>query len=146
MHRVHRELLLPPGTQLVQPSRTLLDWGVHRAAGLDIAATDSAQVGATVVLGLRLGPAWAVAPCRVVELIDEPDRVGFSYATLPGHPEEGVERFAFARTDGAVRFEVDAVSRPNLWLSRLAPFVARRIQARITDRYLRAVAALDALA
>src|SRR6476659_9696745 len=94
--------------------RALVAWDLHRVSGLRVAADGAARSGTTVVLGQRLGPVWALAPCRVVQHTDAPDRSGFAYATLPGHPEEGVEEFAVAREDGATWFEVTAVSRPNV--------------------------------
>jgi uncharacterized protein (UPF0548 family) len=62
--------------------------------------------------------------------------------TLPGHPEHGAERFAFVRDAHGLRFEVQAVSRPAFWGSRLLPATARRAQARVTDRYLDAAVAI----
>lgn len=67
-------------------SDALMRWDVHRRAGLRVEAdSDRAAPGTTVVLrwfGLTI-------PCRVVYVIDEPDRRGFAYGTLPGHPESG---------------------------------------------------------
>ena len=40
-------------------------------------------MGSEVIV--HLGPVRA--PCRVVYVVDEPDRRGFAYGTLPGHPE-----------------------------------------------------------
>jgi uncharacterized protein (UPF0548 family) len=37
----------------------------------------------------HLGPIRV--PCRVVYVLDEPERRGFAYGTLPGHPESGEE-------------------------------------------------------
>ena len=73
-------------------------------------------------------------------MIDEPDRAGFAYGTLPGHPESGIEEFLLTRTaTGEVRLDIDAVSRPAAWYARLGAPVARLVQARLTRRYLRAV-------
>jgi uncharacterized protein (UPF0548 family) len=114
----------------------LFGWDIHRGAGLRVAATGPVSVGATVVLGQRLGPAWAVCPCRVIAATNTDDRAEFTYAALPGHPEIGAERFAFVRDGAGIRFELSAVSRPGFWGSRLVPFVAERVQAIVTDRYL----------
>ncbi|HEX6919456.1 MAG TPA: DUF1990 domain-containing protein [Actinomycetes bacterium] len=141
LHPLHAETRLPGGVALADAGAALLSWDVHRGAGLRVEADGPARVGGTVVVAVRLGPLWAVAPCRVVEVVDEPGRVGFAYATLPGHPELGVERFTFEDVGDGVRFEVDAVSRPALWASRVAPAVAKRVQASVTARYLAAAAA-----
>ena len=64
-------------------------------------------MGSEVIV--HLGPVRA--PCRVVYVVDEPDRRGFAYGTLPGHAESGEERFV-VRYDPAtdeVCAEVDGV-------------------------------------
>jgi len=78
----------------------------------------------------------------VVATVSEPTRVGLTYATLPGHPETGVEQFLFVQTADGLRFEVRAVSRPTAWYSRILPALTARIQAEQTQRYLDAAAAL----
>ncbi|MCV7150247.1 DUF1990 domain-containing protein [Mycolicibacterium pyrenivorans] len=113
-------------------------WGMLRGAGLRVeAATPVAEVGAEVLV--HLGP--VVAPCRVVYVVDEPDRRGFAYGTLPGHAESGEELF-LVRYDPAtedVIAEVVAFSRHATWWSRLGSPVTSLLQRLITDRYLRAL-------
>jgi uncharacterized protein (UPF0548 family) len=76
----------------------------------------------------------------VLRVIDEPDRAGFAYGTLPGHPEAGIEEFVLSRSPtGLVRLDIDAVSRPATWYARLGAPLTRLVQARITRRYLRAL-------
>jgi uncharacterized protein (UPF0548 family) len=115
-----------------------MQWGMLRGAGLRIeATTDVAAVGSEVVV--HLGPLRA--PCRVVYVVDDPDRRGFAYGTLPGHAETGEERFA-VRYDPAtdeVFAEVTAFSRHATWWSRLGSPVTSVAQRVITDRYLRAL-------
>ncbi|MDT5064668.1 MAG: hypothetical protein QOK02_823 [Mycobacterium sp.] len=113
-------------------------WGMLRGAGVRVeATTEVAAVGSEVLVGL--GPLRA--PCRVVYVVDEPDRRGFAYGTLPGHPETGEELFA-VRYDPAtedVYAEVTAFSRHATWWSRLAGPVTSLAQRQISRRYLRAV-------
>jgi uncharacterized protein (UPF0548 family) len=69
-------------------------------------------------------------------VIDEPNRWGFVYGTLPGHPEEGEEAFIVSISeDGIVRFEITAFSRPANLIVRFSRPVGRGIQ----KRYLRAL-------
>jgi uncharacterized protein (UPF0548 family) len=68
------------------------------------------------------------APCEVVWLRDEPERYGFGYGTLPGHPEIGEEAFLVLRDGDAVVFEVTAFSRPARWWIRAAGPAARAVQ------------------
>ncbi len=51
-------------------------------------------VGATVLQRLQIGPVLSIdAPVRVVELVDQPQRVAITLVTVHGHPERGVERY-----------------------------------------------------
>lgn len=113
----------------------LLRWDVHRAAGLKVTGTaDLAVPGAVVLLqaGLRI-------PCRVVYTINEPNRQGFAYGTLPGHPEQGEEAFVVTITDGTdVHFRIRAFSRPATLPARLGGRLTRLIQQYATDRYVEA--------
>jgi uncharacterized protein (UPF0548 family) len=82
----------------------------------------------------------AVAPCRVVAVLDEDDRWGFAYGTLPGHPEIGEESFVVSLTEhGSVRFSVTAFSRPAGSVTRAAGPLGRLVQQVATRAYLRAL-------
>jgi len=141
-HSLHRTLGLSGSAEVGHCGRALLDWDLHRGAGLRVAADGPARPGSTVVLALRWGLVWVVAPCRVTDVVDDVDRVGFTYASLAGHPEKGVEQFTFVRDASGLRFEVRAASMAAFWGSRLAPFAARRAQSAITGRYLATAAAI----
>ncbi len=80
-------------------------------------------------------------PCRVVDVVDEPDRRGFAYGTLPGHPETGEERFMAQRDPqtGEVTATICAFSNPATWVTRLGGPVARLVQRLMTQRYLKAL-------
>jgi uncharacterized protein (UPF0548 family) len=73
-------------------------------------------------------------PCRIVEVIDEaqPRRFGFALGTLPGHVLVGEECFLIELDErsGRVRYEVRAVSRPDLPIARLGLPIIRLFQAR----------------
>ncbi|MBU9764760.1 DUF1990 domain-containing protein [Mycobacterium sp. TNTM28] len=118
-----------------QAGAAVLRWGMQRGAGLRVQATsDSAAAGTELVV--RIGP--IPAPCRVIYVLDEPDRRGFAYGTLAGHPESGEELFS-VRYDPAtdtVHAEVVAFSRPATWWSRLGGPVTRLLQQLVTRRYL----------
>lgn len=146
---------LPDGYQHLERHRTLgtgrevfdragerlMTWGVQRGAGL-VVRTDSrrAATGVDVSVRIGLGRLAVSAPCRVVYTIEEPDRIGFAYGTLPGHPESGEELFLLEHKDnGEVVLTVKAFSRPAQWYSRLTAPAARLVQRRVTERYLRAL-------
>jgi uncharacterized protein (UPF0548 family) len=115
-------------------------WAVHRGAGLLVATDGPIAVGTNVALSAPLPVGFASATCRIVVVIDEPDRYGFAYGTLSVHPESGEEAFIVARDDdGRTRFDVEAVARPQDPLARLAPPIANRLQDRTARRYLSAM-------
>lgn len=145
-HRMRASTALAPGASLAAVGAALLAWDVHRGAGVRVAAEGPARTGGTVVLGLRLGLLWALAPCRVVAVVEEPDAIGFTYATLPGHPATGVERFVVRRGAGGLSFDVEAVSRPALPGGRLLAPGAAVVQRLVTARYLAAARRLAARA
>jgi uncharacterized protein (UPF0548 family) len=113
-------------------------WGMLRGAGLKVeATTEVAAVGSEVIV--HLGP--VLAPCRVVYVVDEPNRRGFAYGTLPGHAESGEELFVvrYEPATDEVYADVTAFSRHATWWSRLASPVTSLAQRVITKRYLTAI-------
>ncbi|HET6167074.1 MAG TPA: DUF1990 domain-containing protein [Marmoricola sp.] len=118
----------------------LMRWQVQRGAGLRVeASSDVVDEGVVAIIRLGVGPLALRAPVRVVHVVDEPDRRGFAYGTLPGHPESGEELFLLERTDREVVLVIRAFSRPASVLARLGGQVSRWVQRRITRRYERAL-------
>ncbi len=112
-----------------------LDEVVFSAEGSElIAPGDTAELIAPLWLG-RL-----TLPCRVIYVIDEPNRKGFAYGTLPGHPECGEESFIVDQTeDGSVWLTIRAFSRPSGWQWWAAYPLLRLVQAMFTRRYFRSL-------
>jgi len=97
--------------------------------------------GDTAVLTIRFLGIAVAAPVRVVYVLDEPNRAGFAYGTLEGHPESGEEAFVVERTDdGSVWLTVSAFSRPSTWYWTALYPALRLAQAMYTRRYLRVLA------
>ena len=136
---VRRERRIGSGRERFdEAAAAVMRYGMLRGAGLRVAATTEVAQVSTDVLG-RLGP--FSAPCRVVYVVDEPDRRGFAYGSLPGHAVSGEEMFGarYDPADGAVYSEVVAFSRPATWWSRLGSPVLALAQRVVTGRYLDAV-------
>ena len=138
-HHVRKSAVIGRGRpRFEEAAAKVMRWGMLRGAGVRVDATSEvAAVGSEVLVGI--GPVRA--PCRVVYVIDEPDRRGFAYGTLPGHPESGEELFA-VRYDPAtdeVHAEVAAFSRHATWWSKLGSPVTALMQRVITSRYLTAL-------
>ncbi|NJQ00299.1 DUF1990 family protein [Streptomyces zingiberis] len=143
--RARRSLRIGRGPEVFARARdSVLGWGPQRSLGLTVRPGFPPAEGATVMLlarpgGLRL-PLPPV-PCRVIWTEDGPDRAGFGYGSLPGHPECGEESFTVVRdADGWVRAEIAVFSRAGNGWTRLAGPVGRWAQRRAVGRYLRAVA------
>ncbi|PND49421.1 DUF1990 family protein [Rhodococcus sp. ENV425] len=122
--------------------RALESWNMQRHAGFRVDAnTPRPRAGLEVRLDPRFGPARWGAWCRVVYVVDEPDRRGFAYGTLDGHPVSGEEAFVVERRpDGAVFGHISAVSRPGRWFPRLGAPVLPLAQRWMMGRYLDALA------
>lgn len=137
----HLELIREfPRDRFDDAASRLSGWQVHRDAGLVVrAGADRVAVDVDARLAARLGPVRIVAPVRVVAVVAEPDRRGFVYATLPGHPETGEEAFLLTRDAEVARFTVRAFSRPARWYSRIGGPLTWRVQRRIVRRYLAAI-------
>lgn len=143
---LRRRVHLGHGPAVLERAGTyLLGWGAQLGSGFAVhPAPGRIAPGDTVLLrlalpGLRLPR--LVIPCRVVWTLEEPDRIGFAYGTLPGHPERGEESFVVSMdADGEVWFEVAAFSRLAAWYARLGRPVALLLQHLAIERYLRVVA------
>lgn len=121
----------------------VLDWQVQRRSGIAALADSGddaprASEGLEGVVRVPVLGAVVSAPFRVTRVIREPDRVGFAYGTLRGHPEVGEEAFLVRRIGTETVFELRALSRPAFPYSLAAP-VGLLLQQRFTDRYLAAL-------
>ncbi|GAB0107960.1 DUF1990 domain-containing protein [Nocardia sp. JMUB6875] len=117
----------------------ILDYGIQRDTGIfKWADTPRVRVGTHLTVRLGLGPIGIDAPCRVVYVLDEPDRRGFAYGTLPGHPEIGEELFAveYDPADDSVYGVIAAFSKPGAWYVRLGGPIVRLIQRWFARRYI----------
>jgi uncharacterized protein (UPF0548 family) len=138
-HHVRKSAVIGNGRpRFDDAAARVMRWGMLRGRGVRVeASSEVAAVGSEVLVGL--GPLRA--PCRVVYVLDEQNRRGFAYGTLPGHPESGEELFAvrYDPSTGDVHAEVVAFSRHATWWSRLGSPVTALAQRVITARYLTAL-------
>ena len=135
----HREVVGRGQAQFEAAVHKLMSWRMHADAGLRVISS-SAHVETDAVVRLQLGmPPFALRiPCRVVYVVSEPDRAGFGYGTLPGHPESGEEAFVVEiDPDGQVVFTVSAFSRPGTLLAKLAGPLAGPLSGFLQRRALR---------
>ena len=97
--------------------------------------------GVGIAVSGRVLGVWWTNVCRVVRVVDEPDRQGFVYATLRSHMMAGEERFLVERRGDGTHFVVLANSRPVHPLARVGWQLVRRMQRRFAQQAVGAIAA-----
>ncbi|NKY84811.1 DUF1990 family protein [Nocardia veterana] len=120
----------------------ILAYRMQRGTGIfRHADTPTARPGTALTVRLGIAGLGITAPCRVIYVLDEPNRRGFAYGTLPGHPEIGEEQFAveYDPSDRSVYAVVAAFSRPAAWYTRLGGPAVRAVQRFIAGRYIAAI-------
>lgn len=133
----HTRIKLGEGEEVFQLAVAALKrWEQFRLGWVEAWPSDTAiQAGEVLaVMGHAVG-LWWINACRVVYVVDEKgtmSRFGFAYGTLPGHVENGEERFVIEwdQRDEGVWYDILAFSRPNQFSARLGYPVVRRLQKR----------------
>ena len=119
----------------------VLLWRVKTRSGFEVhPAHIPTAVGARQTIVAGWGGVRILEPVEVLAVVEEPDRVGFAYRTLPGHPVSGEEAFVVRRVDGRVEFTIRSLTRPapsGPW--RVLYPVLRAAQLVARWRYLRAL-------
>jgi len=121
-------------------SRDVLRWRVKTASGFMVSSEDTVSPGDRVTVTARVLGVTVVEPVQVVSVVEGPERTGFAYRTLPGHPVSGEEAFVVHRSGDEVHLTIRSLTRAapqQPWravypLLRIAQLIARR-------RYLRAL-------
>jgi uncharacterized protein (UPF0548 family) len=95
----------------------LMQWAVKTRSGFDVGVHGAPPVvreGENLWLRLAIGPVAVREPIRVVTVVDDEVRCGFSYGTLDGHPVSGEEAFIVHRAtaDSPVLFTLRSLTRP----------------------------------
>ena len=118
----------------------LLRWRVKTASGFSVVTDKPVACGDRIEVTARVLGLTVVEPVEVVAVVDEPDRVGFAYRTLPGHPVSGEEAFILQRDAAGIRLIIRSLTRraPQQPWRTLYPLL--RVAQRLTRRrYLRAL-------
>jgi uncharacterized protein (UPF0548 family) len=121
-------------------ARDVLRWAVKTRSGFTVDDSQPVTPGSELTITARIAGITVREPVRVVRVVEQDDRVGFSYRTLPGHPVSGEEAFIVHREGDEVLLTIRSLTAPSdrqPWralhpLLRIAQIVARR-------RYLRAL-------
>ena len=119
----HNRQLLGNGRDVFERAKDAIrQWKMFEVPGLELFYPDTPiEPGRNVApLAYHLG-FWSLNSCRIVYVIDEPERFGFAYGTLTEHVEIGEERFIVelhADTD-EVWYDILAFSKPGSLLIKL---------------------------
>ncbi|MGN6124983.1 MAG: DUF1990 family protein [Humibacter sp.] len=139
--RWERSTVLGDGPEVWEWASTqVLRWGVKTRSGFSVAPATTVTAGSRPVIVAHPFGLSVREPVEVVEVVELPDRVGFTYRTLSGHPISGEEAFIVHRNSGVVTLTIRSLTRPGHQLHwkllyptlLIAQTVARR-------RYLRAL-------
>ncbi len=128
----HRRVQLGSGADAFARARKAIEsWTMYRLNWTRIYPPDTPIAQSeTVCVVVNHGFCWSLNPCRIVYVLKETggeiERYGFAFGTLPGHSEEGEERFTVERrrADDSVWYELLSFARPHHILARIGfPFV-----------------------
>lgn len=139
--RIESSLRIGTGAAaFVAGRRALRAWAPQRPLGMTVRPEGVVpDRGETVALGLGVGRVRLTVPNRIVAVIDESERYGYAYGTLPGHPERGEELVLLERSrEGDVLLTIRADSVPAGAFRYVFPIVDM-LQRAALDRYLIAV-------
>jgi uncharacterized protein (UPF0548 family) len=128
-------------------STEVLRWGVKTRSGFSVLTEGTSDGSPQVIRDQRywlighLGPFRIKEPIQVIGVIDEPNRKGFAYGTLSGHPISGEEAFIIDRhPDDSVWLTVRSITGPTTGAWRFAGPAVGLAQRCYRRRYVRALA------
>jgi uncharacterized protein (UPF0548 family) len=128
----HTRINLGASEQVFRAAKAALKrWEHFRLGWLEASPVDTPiKEGQVVAILARSLTLWWLNACRIVTVVDEEDRFGFAYGTLPDHAGTGEERFLIEQDDqdGSVWYDILSFSRPHHFLVRLGCPYLRVVQ------------------
>ena len=138
----HNRVQLGSGAQCFNAAATAIrQWKMFELGWVELFDKQTPIApGATVAVVVNHLGFWSMNACRIVYVIDEPERFGFAYGTLAQHAERGEERFTveWNRKDETVWYDILAASQPGP-MARLGYPIARRLQKRFAQDSMKAM-------
>ena len=142
----HNRIKLGEGQEtFAKAVQALKHWKMFEMDWIEIAPKDAPIVeGSCVAILVQHFGFWSLNASRIVYVIEEHgrlERFGFAYGTLPGHVEQGEERFSveYHPADNSVWYDLFAFSRPRHFLARLGYPISRHLQKRFARDSLKAM-------
>jgi uncharacterized protein (UPF0548 family) len=130
----HTRAKLGEGEAVFQTAQAALrQWAHFQLGWVHPCWTDTPiEPNQTVAILARVFGLWSLNACRIIYIVQDEEKFGFAYGTLPDHVESGEERFTveWNPDDDSVCYDILAFSRPNHFLTRMAYPVTRRLQQR----------------
>ena len=131
----HNRIQLGSGEQTYQRAvEALKRWQQFELGWVRVASPETAiEEGAVVAVEVKAFGLWSLNAARIVYVLNNADdankHFGFAYGTLPGHVEQGEERFLIEwRAEDSVWYEIYAFSRPRHPLAQMAAPIIRKLQ------------------
>ena len=142
----HNRIKLGEGREtFAKAAEAIRHWKMFEMDWIEIAPKEAPIVkGSCVAITVRHFGFWWLNVSRIVYVIEEhdaPERFGFAYGTLPGHVEQGEERFSveYHPADNSVWYDLFAFSRARHILARLGYPISRHLQKRFARDSLKAM-------
>lgn len=142
----HNRIKLGEGREtFAKAAEAIRHWKMFEMDWVEIAPKEAPIVeGSGVAILVRHFGFWSLNASRIVYVIEEHgtlERFGFAYGTLPGHVEQGEERFSveYHPEDDSVWYDLFAFSRPRHTLARLGRPISRQLQKRFAGDSLKAM-------
>ena len=132
VHDVSRSELGRGASDFAAARESLRHWKQFDLGWVRVANGNAAvAAGQLVAIEAYTAWLWTLSVSRITEVVDQPARFGFMYATTALHVEEGQERFVVELEEtGAVTYLIEAFSRPRHLLARIGYPFARAMQHR----------------
>lgn len=118
----------------------VLRWKVKTASGFAVESAGPVSPGERMNVTASFCGLTVLEPVEVVAVVEQPNRVGFSYRTMPGHPVCGEEAFIVHRRGEEVRLTIRSLTRAASHQPWRALYPLLRVaQLLVRRRYLRAL-------
>ncbi len=148
----HNRIQLGAGEQTYRRAvQALKRWQQFDLGWVRVASPDVVlEEGAVVAVEIKAFGVWSLNTARVVYIIDDScgvkARFGFAYGTLPGHVEQGEERFLVEwLADDTVWYDIYAFSRPRHVMAKAGLPFCRMLQKRFARDSLAVMETLTGL-
>jgi len=127
----HHQIKLGDGADVFARAKTAVqNWTMYQLDWTRLYPADAPiAVGQVVCVAVNHGFCWSMNSCRIIYVLEETgetEKFGFAFGTLPGHSEEGEEKFTveWRHADDSVWFELLSFARPHDLLAKIGfPFV-----------------------